>query len=205
MTQGHFDLEVAGSSDRASGSQKSGVYCSNGGIFFAILTVCVLIAATALLVFYLPDRTVKQVVTVYPFTKDPVPTIAPTATLSQPPWTPVTRPPPSELMEGRLPTSVLPRRYELNLRPFLYDDDVPDSKLGERFTFDGWVRIKVECIEATDEITLHSKNITIHGMPTVQSVSDKTDIFESYKKIEEYSFLVLRRLRHLHDVLWYHG
>ena len=185
----NFNFEVTSADDPPS-RKDNGIYCSPAMIVFVIIAVCVLIAATALMVFYIPDRSINQVATKPPVTQDPttkaviIPTdSAPSATMS-----------PSDLMEGRLPNTVLPRRYEVNLRPFLYDDDVPDSKLGERFTFDGWVRIKVECIEPTDEITLHSKNITIHGMPKVHSVStlDKTDIFESYEMVEEYAFMVLK-------------
>ncbi|XP_071788055.1 aminopeptidase N-like [Asterias amurensis] len=172
-------MELTEIKEKDGPDRKGGLYCTPTRIAFCVLSVCVLLTVTALMAYFVPDRSPIQLPSAE------APTTAPTA-----------RPTvdPSDLMKGRLPKTVLPRRYELNLRPFLYDDDVPDSKLGERFTFDGWVRIKVECMEATDEITLHCKNITIHGMPTVHSVStlDNTDIFESYKMIEEYSFLVLK-------------
>ncbi|XP_071788053.1 aminopeptidase N-like [Asterias amurensis] len=203
MAKDEFSLE-GGSGEKPPGRKGNGMYCSPAMLAFTILTVCVLIAATALLVFYIPDRTVvvdaatkaPQVgKTTVAAVKTPEPA-NPTMEPVNPTMEPVrpTTEAPSDLMKGRLPTSVLPRRYELNLRPFLYDDDVPDSKLGQRFTFDGWVRIKVQCMEATDEITLHAKHITIHGMPTVHSVStlDKTDIFESHTMVEEYAFLVLK-------------
>ncbi|XP_071788896.1 aminopeptidase N-like [Asterias amurensis] len=216
MGETEFKLEEATTSE-VHGDRKGGMYCTVSRIVMSLLTVTVLIAATAVLVYYLPTRPVDQVATKpsivnYPTAADDItPTgrlttsaespgnttttdLTTTAQQPQPTGAPVTLAPPDDIMKGRLSKTVLPRRYELTLRPFLYDDDVPDSKLGQRFTFDGWVRIKVECMEATDEITLHSKNITIHGMPTVHSVStlDNTDIFESYKMIEEYSFLVLK-------------
>ena len=210
MAKDEFSLE-GGSGEKPPGRKGNGMYCSPAMIAFTILTVCVLIAATALLVFYIPDRTVvvdaatkapqvgKTTVAAVKTPEPANPTMEPVNPTMEPvnPTMEPVRPTtvaPSDLMKGRLPTSVLPRRYELNLRPFLYDDDVPDSKLGQRFTFDGWVRIKVQCMEATDEITLHAKHITIHGMPTVHSVStlDKTDIFESHTMVEEYAFLVLK-------------
>ncbi|XP_038058557.1 aminopeptidase N-like [Patiria miniata] len=184
--RGEFNLE------EEPGRKGNGIYCSQGVLVFTVLTVCVLIAATSLMTYYIPLSLKDDgVATKAPAAWTDAPTNKPMAT--DPPAEPTTTPP-SDLMRGRLPKTVLPRRYEVNLRPFLYDDDVPDSKMGERFTFDGWVRIKVECIEPRDEITLHSKNITIHGMPTVLSVStlDKTDLFESYKMVEEYAFMILK-------------
>ncbi|XP_022104256.1 aminopeptidase N-like [Acanthaster planci] len=187
------------------GRKGNGVYCSPAVLVFSIITVGVMIAATALMTYYIPrslnnDRATKEPIVQLPSTTENmiVPTDAPIMmstkqVVTEPPAKPTTIPP-SDLMRGRLPKTVLPRRYEVNLRPFLYDDDVVDSKLGERFTFDGWVRIKVECIEPTNEITLHSKNITVHGIPTVVSVStlDKMDLFESYKMVDEYAFMILK-------------
>ncbi|XP_038058558.1 uncharacterized protein LOC119729837 [Patiria miniata] len=215
MGRSEFNLE------EEPGRKGNGIYCSPAVLVFTVLTVCVLIAATALMTYYIPlslkddgvatkapavqlPSTTKAMMAptdapMVPTDAPMVPTDAPMVPTDAPTNKPMatakpTTMPPSALMRGRLPKTVLPRRYEVNLRPFLYDDDVPDSKMGERFTFDGWVRIKVECIEPTDEITLHSKNITVHGMPTVLSVStlDKTDLFESYKMVEEYAFMILK-------------
>ena len=146
-----------------------GIYCSLVTVVFTILTVCVLITAAILMTYYIPRKTEAT-------TQNASDDLA------------------QRLMRGRLPKTVLPRRYEVNLRPFLYQDDVVDSELGKRFTFDGWVRITVECIEPTEEITLHSENFIIHGMPTVVSVSnpDRTDIFDSYKVDDKYAFMVLK-------------
>ena len=148
-----------------------GVYCSLVTIVFTAGTVCVLITAAVLMAYFIPRSGTSQESTNGPNDRVQL------------------------LMKGRLPKTVLPRRYEVNLRPFLYQDDVVDSKLGKRFTFDGWVRITVECIQLTNEITLHSKSITIHGMPKVTSISTldtTTNILDSYEMVEEYAFMVLK-------------
>ncbi|XP_038058008.1 aminopeptidase N-like [Patiria miniata] len=169
--QKRYSAEEVASGDDTSTRKGKGIFCSPLMIFFTTVTVCILIAAAALMTYYIP------------IALEPTPTKAPIEDPTIP------------LMRGRLPTTVVPRLYQLTLRPFLYDDDVADSKLGKRFTFDGQVTVRVECIEPTDEITLHSKSITLHKSPIVRSVStlDKTtDIFESLKTVEEYAFMVIK-------------
>jgi puromycin-sensitive aminopeptidase len=52
----------------------------------------------------------------------------------------------------RLPTGVAPRRYDLTISPDL-----------DASTFEGRVVISVDVLEATDEIVLHAKDLTIHA------------------------------------------
>ncbi|KAK3108903.1 hypothetical protein FSP39_018341 [Pinctada imbricata] len=55
----------------------------------------------------------------------------------------------------RLPKSLRPLTYDLEIQPNLYGND-PTS-----FTFSGKVKIKISCLEATKNVTLHAKNLTI--------------------------------------------
>jgi len=59
-------------------------------------------------------------------------------------------------INARLPKSVIPSHYDVDILPLIDDDDAADFK-----TAPGHVKITVTCIEATDSITLHSVEITI--------------------------------------------
>ncbi|XP_069101890.1 uncharacterized protein [Argopecten irradians] len=55
----------------------------------------------------------------------------------------------------RLPRSVLPSLYELEIFPDFYKTDPKD------FTFSGSVKIHISCVEATKNITLHVNTLTV--------------------------------------------
>ncbi|XP_011665938.2 aminopeptidase N isoform X2 [Strongylocentrotus purpuratus] len=93
---------------------------------------------------------------------------------------------PSGPWPGRLTTAVMPESYELFLKPYIYDDDVPSGKA--KFTFDGIVTIRVRCNNATNRITLHAVDITIHTIK-VFMVGDTVDMYESDLEEKEYEFL----------------
>ncbi|XP_060073379.1 aminopeptidase Ey-like [Ylistrum balloti] len=76
---------------------------------------------------------------------------------------------PHPITDTRLPTSVKPLHYELNLRPEMYNDKP------ETFTFNGTVAIKVECKSPTDNITLHIATQNLTTTPTVEA-SDNTEV-----------------------------
>lgn len=62
----------------------------------------------------------------------------------------------------RLPLSVQPVHYDLEIRPIL------DGAPSEKYTAPGRVTIRVKCHEQTSSITLHSKDIEIeHDQITV--------------------------------------
>lgn len=52
----------------------------------------------------------------------------------------------------RLPRSVEPEHYDVELQPYI----IPDN-----FTFDGKVKILIKVLEGTDNVTLHINNITV--------------------------------------------
>lgn len=65
----------------------------------------------------------------------------------------------------RLPLSVQPTHYDLEIRPIL------DGTGDEQFTAPGKVTIRVTCNETTNSITLHSKEIEIeHDQITVSLI-----------------------------------
>ncbi|XP_021356866.1 aminopeptidase Ey-like [Mizuhopecten yessoensis] len=74
-------------------------------------------------------------------------------------------PPPGPITDTRLPTSVKPLLYVLALRPELYNSKP------ETFTFNGTVGITIECISATDNITLHIATQNLTATPTVEAVN----------------------------------
>ena len=60
----------------------------------------------------------------------------------------------SKVRDVRLPTTLRPLYYKVDLVPY-----VDPAK---NFTIDGTVRIDILCLEDTDRITIHSKNITVN-------------------------------------------
>ncbi|XP_054723641.1 aminopeptidase N-like [Uloborus diversus] len=60
---------------------------------------------------------------------------------------------PKSLPYVRLPRSIIPEHYDVELQPYI----TPSN-----FTFDGKVRIRINVLEPTDNITLHINNITVH-------------------------------------------
>lgn len=59
-----------------------------------------------------------------------------------------------KVMDVRLPDTITPIYYKLELIPYV--------EKANNFTLKGKVWIDVKCEKATDKITLHIKNITIH-------------------------------------------
>jgi len=72
--------------------------------------------------------------------------------------------------EGRvlLPDAALPSRYEIRLEPDL-----------KRFIFDGTVQITVDVREATDELTLHSKQLSIISVSFMAAVEGAVSLSPS--------------------------
>ncbi|GBO21729.1 hypothetical protein AVEN_272907-1 [Araneus ventricosus] len=80
--------------------------------------------------------------------------------------------PPKTLPYVRLPRSIVPEHYDIELQPYIYPGN---------FTFDGKVRIIIKVIEATDNVTLHVNNVTVRessvrfsgpGAPSIASTSE---------------------------------
>lgn len=62
---------------------------------------------------------------------------------------------PPEIIDYRLPTSVIPIEYDVELQPNMYDGPA------DAFTFDGFVGIRMRVLQATNKITLHSNQLTL--------------------------------------------
>jgi aminopeptidase N len=75
----------------------------------------------------------------------------------------------------RLPKTLVPYHYEVHLRPIL--DPVLDTEPFEIDTAPGWVRMYVQCVEATNIVTFHSNNITIEDSSIeVKNIADETSL-----------------------------
>ncbi len=181
--------------DDGEKKQKSGMYCSNGQIFFAVLVSAGIVVAVGLLCFYLPDRTCPEEVGPTEPIKQPDEPTEPQP--PEPETTKATEPPPPtptpEPWNGRLPYTVIPLRYDLTLTPYLYQEDVDSGPGQRRFTFDGEVNIRATCKEATDMITMHINNITIYDLKVVlMTDGGQTDLVESWSIDEFYQFLNIK-------------
>ncbi|KAK4881205.1 hypothetical protein RN001_004524 [Aquatica leii] len=84
----------------------------------------------------------------------------------------------------RLPTAIKPEYYDLEIITYISEDS---------YSFSGRVMIKVKCLEETNQIILHSKNLTIHKSKViVQDTLEK----KSFKPTnidfdEEKDFLII--------------
>ncbi|XP_038077170.1 aminopeptidase N-like [Patiria miniata] len=208
MARSQFEVKENASDDGSTGSRKRNVVeCSVAHLAFVILGFCVVTTAVALMVYYIPDRSgiigtkapieePKRTTTVYTTESHPRQTTLPDSTPTVPArstagQTTAELPTEDPLMVGRLPRTVLPRRYLLNVRPYLYENDGP---LNSSYTFDGWVRIKVECVVPTDEIVLHSYALTVHGAPNVtgSDYGDSGQLLDHFTFDKDNMFLVLK-------------
>ncbi|XP_033624679.1 aminopeptidase N-like [Asterias rubens] len=194
-------LEAVG----ARNGRKRVLQCTAMQIFILFIVFCVFTASLCLLVYYIPDRSSIDGTQspLLPFTtpqKTQLPTSLPVNTNSQSTGEYITAKPTYTDQIGRLPRLVQPRRYLLNIRPFLYEDDVKYSLLNRSSTFDGWVRIEIECMESTNEITLHADpTLTLNASPTVVGLdtSNDDDVLDSFSLVPQYHFLVLRLVHNL--------
>ncbi|XP_076438167.1 uncharacterized protein LOC143277263 isoform X2 [Babylonia areolata] len=79
-----------------------------------------------------------------------------------------------ERINYRLPTNVRPRHYQVSLQPHIYGLD-PAA-----FTFDGQVTIWVQCLQATDLLTLHVDRLTVSDQDvSVKQVNSQKELFQS--------------------------
>ncbi|XP_056008322.1 putative aminopeptidase-2 isoform X2 [Ostrea edulis] len=100
-------------------------------------------------------------------------------------WLDRTAPPSQVNTDVRLPRSVLPELYTLELFPDLYQADP------RNFTFSGNLTILVNCTENTSNITLHSNKITIdENSIVVKSLLRGGNLFSSLSRDDELMFSV---------------
>ena len=62
---------------------------------------------------------------------------------------------PTVLKDIRLPKTWKPTHYILNITPQMYGSDP------SKFTFEGHVKIEMNCTEATSNVTLHINQLTV--------------------------------------------
>ncbi len=61
-------------------------------------------------------------------------------------------------IDYRLPTNIRPLDYMLTIRPYIGES----AQYGEKaFTYDANLTVKIECMEATNKIVMHSKGLNI--------------------------------------------
>jgi hypothetical protein len=100
-------------------------------------------------------------------------------------WLDRTAPTTKANRDTRLPRSVLPDLYTLELFPDLYQADPAN------FTFSGNLTILVNCTENANNITLHSNKITIDkNSVTVSSTTRAGNLFKSLSRDEELQFSI---------------
>ncbi|XP_030828725.1 aminopeptidase N-like [Strongylocentrotus purpuratus] len=150
-----------------------------GALMAAIIT------GVGLICFYVPDRSCGDEIIVVPTSDPQKGETTPRATTDGSESTTPTASP-SGPWPGRLTTAVMPESYELFLKPYIYDDDVPSGKA--KFTFDGNVTIRVRCYNATNRITLHAVDINITTI-TVFMMGDTVDMYQGHSEENEYEFL----------------
>jgi hypothetical protein len=99
---------------------------------------------------------------------------------------PITTPAPPKLPDVRLPHSVLPELYTVELQPNMYEGPP------ERFTFNGTVRIRVKCHQTTSNITLHINKLNLTGTIHVSAVSSPFTIqYTRHDFDKERQFLII--------------
>ncbi|XP_030856224.1 aminopeptidase N isoform X2 [Strongylocentrotus purpuratus] len=166
---GKFEIDEEGGHKKSSG-----YYCTTGQLVFLAIIGAGLVAGVGCMSYYLPDRACELPPT------EPGRITEPQVQPTEPGVTekPVTEPPVTEpsvkthMMsptptagewDGRLPRDVIPENYQLYLKPYLYEEDLRPNTDDRVFTFDGKVKIVMDCKMETDVITLHINNITIRS------------------------------------------
>ncbi|KAL8559955.1 hypothetical protein ACOMHN_041426 [Nucella lapillus] len=105
-------------------------------------------------------------------------------------------PPPSKskVKDVRLPSSLYPLHYDIQLQPFMYRGS-PDE-----FSFRGYVRIVLDCRQATNVITLHVNKLSIVDQSvtlTPESPTSARPVVTSWQEDKERQFLEINLDREL--------
>ncbi|XP_033725116.1 aminopeptidase N-like isoform X1 [Pecten maximus] len=112
----------------------------------------------------------------------------------------VTTEAPSKTIDVRLPTSLKPELYTVELQPNMYEGD-PTA-----FTFDGSVNIRMECTQPTRNITVHINLLNITDGSIMVSAEDTTEPALSMTRFEldtERQFLIVHVNRDLTPTKFY--
>ncbi|XP_006822182.1 aminopeptidase N-like [Saccoglossus kowalevskii] len=90
--------------------------------------------------------------------------------------------------DGRLPETVKPVAYHLNITPYLDEEDGD-----KRFTFDGDVTIDIDCIHPSNSITLHFLDLRIDtdSVQVTNKSNDEAVAVAGTMFISEYDFLII--------------
>lgn len=96
-----------------------------------------------------------------------------------------------KLPNFRLPSTVFPRHYVLEIKPYL----IPDN-----FKFEGSVKISLECVKKTNEIILHALNLTINEDSVKLQTADNNDVeISGIKYYPEIHFIVIELNQYLNS------
>ncbi|XP_053387121.1 aminopeptidase N-like [Mercenaria mercenaria] len=112
------------------------------------------------------------------------PTTAQTTTTQAPTNGTTTTAPPA-VLDVRLPTALNPLLYTVELQPNMYSMN-PDE-----FTFNGSVRIRLHCVESTNNITLHIKRLNLTGPISVTNQINPADLFHRYEFDTAREFIII--------------
>ncbi|KAG8288073.1 hypothetical protein J6590_023440 [Homalodisca vitripennis] len=97
----------------------------------------------------------------------------------------------SALAVYRLPVNIVPTHYDLDIITFLEPDN---------FSFQGNVKIKVKCSQATDIIKVHARDLYFdkEKISVTADTGNSLNIADSYSDVEN-EFYVVKTKEHLKD------
>ncbi|KAK6184963.1 hypothetical protein SNE40_007302 [Patella caerulea] len=102
------------------------------------------------------------------------------------PTLPPTTPPTAPTIDYRLPTNTRPYHYNVDLQPNMYSGDP------EAFNFQGSVKIWIQCLEDTTEITLHAHRLDInYATIEVLSEGETANLYRAYRNDTVRQFLII--------------
>lgn len=153
-----------GASGRKDGEKLSGLFVSHRCLAFMVLAVVVALLAVGLMAGYLGEK--RGVDTVK---RSPLAATAQQMDIQKPE------------KNVRLPKSVKPMHYALELKPDLEDT----------FTFVGSVAVTILCITETDNVKLHTNKLDVFNVSVHKEGSGEVVPFGAVQKVDDLEFLVV--------------
>nr|XP_006820980.1 PREDICTED: aminopeptidase N-like [Saccoglossus kowalevskii] len=151
-------------------------------IYILVVVALIILTGAVLLAYLVPDRECE--VTQIELPDDP-------ETIKMP--KPVDIPKTDPVPEARLPTTVIPYHYDVKLQVYL-DEQLDGDKY---LDIDGETYIYVTCKEATDEITVHIKTMTVDSCDVFETDNNQQISVTSTETVPENEFYVIKLSRSL--------
>ncbi|XP_006817287.1 aminopeptidase N-like [Saccoglossus kowalevskii] len=146
-------------------------------IYILVAVALIILTGAVLLAYFVPDRECE--VTQIELPDDP-------ETIKMP--TPVDIPTTDPVPEARLPATVIPYHYDVKLKVYL-DEQLDGDKY---LDIDGETDIYAICEEATDEITVHIRTMTVHSCEISQTDNDQQIPVSTTEAVSENEFYVIK-------------